>query len=130
MHHLPERNKKILIQKIRYYKDLHFPGKGSGMRLADEVGVTPQAISNWLSGKRLPTATQLYRLAKVFDVSPLELCVGRSKNASSKELDHIETLFSLLNQCENLFSCTANLHIREKKLSEIKHILKMELDGD
>lgn len=108
---------------------MHFPGKGSGMRLADEVGVAPQMISNWLSGKRLPTTMQLYRLAKVFDVSPLELCGVNVKSTPSKEPSHIEILFSLFNQCENLFSRTDNLHIRDKKLREIKSIMLNEL-GD
>ena len=128
MRHLPERNKKILVKKIRYYQQLHFPGKGSGMRLADEVGVAPQMISNWLNGKRLPTTMQLYRLSKVFDVSPLELC-GLSKSASPKKLDHIETLFLLLDRCKTLFSRTVNVHIRERKLKEIKSMLLNELEG-
>ena len=126
MQHLPKRNKEILVKKIRYYKDLHFPGKGSGMRLAEEVGVAPQMLSNWLSGKRLPTSMQLYRLSKAFDVSPLELCGIRSKN---KEPDHIETLFSLLAQCQKLLSRTGNFNIQRKKLKEVKTILDKELDG-
>lgn len=124
MQHLPKRNKEILVKKIRHYKELHFPGKGSGIRLAEEVGVAPQMLSNWLSGKRLPTAMQLYRLSKVFDVSPLELCGIRSKNLAS---DHIETFFSLLAQCKKLLPGKENSYIRRKTLKEVKAIIKEEL---
>lgn len=127
MQHLPERNKKILAKKIRYYMDLHFPGKGSGIRLAEEVGIAPQMLSNWLSGRRLPTVMQLYRLSKVFDVSPLELCGIRSKNTSAREQNHIETLFSLLGQCKKILSRTDNSNIQRRKIEEIKLIICNEL---
>ena len=58
MYALPARNKKILVRKIRHYKKLCFPGKGSGARLADEIGVPPQTVSNWLNGCRTPTSEQ------------------------------------------------------------------------
>lgn len=127
MNHLPERNKKALAKKIRYYKDLHFPGKGSGQRLADEVGVAPQTISNWLSGRRLPTIAQLYSLAKVFDVSPLELCGATSKNKSHSGGNHISMLAYLLNHGENSIPHTVNSNIKDKIIKELKHVIGMEL---
>lgn len=127
MNHLPRRNKKVLAEKIRYYKNLHFPGKGSGQRLADEIGVAPQVISNWLSGRRLPTVMQLYHLAKVFDVSPLELCGVKSKVDSNSQFRHISMLINFLEQGKTEISHTANSHIKGKIIRELKSVIDNEL---
>lgn len=130
MYRLPIRNRKALVKNIRYYKKLHFPGKGSGMRLADEAGVLPQTISNWLKGTRFPTFEQLYRLAKVFDVSPLALCGMHEDDGYSRKTAHIAILRSVLECQKNALECDVNPHVIEKFLTEIKCLVENELASD
>lgn len=124
MYRLSTRNKAILAKKIRYYKDLHFPGKGSGIRLADEVGVPPQAISNWLNGSRQPTAIQLYRLAIAFNVSPLELCgfpKGKAPAAKSAEISILHDILTMMREAKKR---NANPHITAKAMNEFNSLLE------
>ncbi len=130
MYRLPARNRKALVKNIRHYKNLHFPGKGSGLRLADEVGVPPQAISNWLKGTRLPTFMQLYRLAKVFDVSPLELCGIHEEGGYSRKTAHVAILHSVLTYHKYALECDVNPHVIVKFLTEIKCLIENELEDD
>lgn len=44
--------------------------------LAEKIGVAQSAISAWLSGKKEPSITSLWKLADFFDVSIDEL-IGR-----------------------------------------------------
>lgn len=127
MIHLPQRNKIILIENIRRHKMKNFPGKGSGIRLAEEIGVTPQTISNWLNGSRLPTMSQMYCLAKAFDVSPLELCGMRKKYSEHPKTEHISILIKLLRRCEKDILQNVNPRIIHKFLLEIKDLIKNEL---
>lgn len=130
MYRLPARNRNALIKNIRRFKELHFPGKGSGIRFADEAGVSPQTVSNWLGGRRVPTFMQLYRLAKVFGVSPLELCGLRGERAYSRNTAHISILHSLLECQEDAIKCGVNPHVTENFLTEIKDLINKELEGD
>ena len=124
---MPQRNKTILAGKIRHYMRKCFPGKGSGIRLAEEIGTTPQTISNWLNGSRLPTLKQMYRLAKAFDVSPFELCGIRKKHTRNQKTVHLDVLTSLLQHCENDIARGANPRITRKFLLSIKGIIENDL---
>lgn len=127
MFYLPAKNKKILTKNIQQYKKLHFSGKGSGVRLAEEVGVAPQTVSNWLSGRRLPTLTQIFRLAKEFEISPLKLCGVRDKYVYSRQFAHLTIFHTIIRYQEHMLNCNANHHITKKFLYELKFILKEEL---
>lgn len=130
MRHLPTRNKKTLAQNIGRYKQMHFPGKGGGLRLAEEAGVPPQMVSNWLSGSRTPTLRQLYRLSKAFDVSPLELCGINIKETTawSWETAHIVLLHALMTRHKKSLECNANGSEILKFLKEFKEIAIQELE--
>ena len=43
------------------------------MQIADAMGVKQPQVSNWLNGKRLPTATNLIKLADILELYPEEL---------------------------------------------------------
>ncbi len=124
---IPQQCKSTLAGKIRRYKGECFPGKGGGVRLAEEIGVTPQSISNWISGSRLPTMNQLYRLAKAFDVSPLELCGIRSRRATNPKTMHITVLQKLLQYCEKDIDNNANTRITRKFLLSVICIINNDL---
>lgn len=128
MLYLPARNRKILLKNIHHYKKMHFPGKGSGLRLADEVGVAPQTVSNWLSGRRIPTFHQLYRLAKTFNISPLKLCGIKERSEYFRNSAHILILRALLEYQEDAIKGGANPHVIANFLTEIKELLNKELD--
>ena len=97
---LPTRNKKILVRKIRNHKKRCFPGKGGGVRLAAEIGVPPQTVSDWLNGRRTPTFRQIYLLTKTFNVSPIELCGIREKDRPTRNAADSALLRSLLEVLE------------------------------
>lgn len=130
MYQLPQKNKEILIKNIRRYKQKSFPGKGSGIRLAEEIGTTPQMISNWLNGSRLPTITQLYRLATAFEVSPLELCGIRVKRNLTLESAHVSVLINVLHHCEKDILTGVNPRITRKFLMLAKSIIDKEIIDD
>ena len=129
MYHLPPKNKRILTKNIRRYKNLLFKGKGSGARLAEEVGVPPQTLSNWLNGKRHPTLQQLYRLSVAFNVNPMELCGIRDDTKYSRKTAHVALILAIMNQYKDALECNVNPHVIKKILSEIKSIMEKEL-GD
>lgn len=85
---MPEFTSKervALGKKIREGKDKFFPGRGGCGRLAGELGITPQLLSHWMSGRRLPEPAQMAALAKLFNVSILKLCslpqISKTKGA-------------------------------------------------
>jgi len=127
MYRLTARQKTILTKKIRHYKNVHFPGKGGGSRLAGEVGVPPQTLSNWLSGSRRPTFIQLYRLAITFNVSPLELCgIQRDKSPLRNDAD-ISILHDILSIMREAEKGNANPRITAKVMNDIKVLIEQAI---
>jgi len=128
MYHLPAKNKGILTKNIRKYKERFFKGKGGGARLAEEAGVPPQTVSNWLSGKRHPTLRQLYRLSIAFGVNPMELCGIRDNIKYSRKTAHVTLILAIMNQYKDALECNVNPHAIKKILSEINDIMEKELN--
>ena len=128
MYALPARNRKILARKIRHHKRLCFPGKGSGVRLADEIGVSPQTISNWLNGSRTPTFEQLYLLAKTFNVSPLELCGIKEIEKTPRNAADISLLRSLLDIFEHAMEHDDSIRSSVKAMKSINNIVFNEME--
>lgn len=127
MYRLTARQKAILAKKIRHYKKLHFPGKGSGARLAEEVGVPPQTISNWLSGSRQPTFTQLYRLAIAFKISPLELCGVRKEKPPSRKDAELSILHDMLTMMRDAGKGNANPRVTAKVMNDFKLLIEQAI---
>ena len=124
MYRLSARNKAVLAKKIRHYKQLHFPGKGGGARLAAEIGVPPQTVSNWLSGTRQPTFSQLYRLAIAFNVSPLDLCGIRKDKPPQRESPEVSTLRDILAMMRDAEKSGVNPRVTAKALKDFKMLLE------
>lgn len=74
MPELTATQRRDLGRKIREGKERLYPGRGGCGRLAAELGITPQTLSHWMNGNRLPEPGHLAMLAKLFHVSILELC--------------------------------------------------------
>lgn len=127
MYRLSARQKAVLAKKIRHYKELHFPGKGSGARLAMEIGVPPQTVSNWLSGSRQPTPPQLYRLAVAFKVSPLELCGFRKEKAPPPKAAEASILHDMATMMRDSGKGGANTRVTAKALRDFKDFLEEAL---
>ena len=67
--------------------------------LADKIGVTDRAVSNWENGRRLPDYTLLKSLSKELDVSLNELLSGEKineKEALEKADENIMKLADLI----------------------------------
>ena len=128
MYALPTRNKKILAKKIHHYKKLCFPGKGSGVRLADEIGVHPRTVSNWLNGSRTPTVEQLYLLAKTFDVSPLELCGITEIGKTPRNMADIALLRNLMDMLEYSTKHDDSFRATIKAMKSINSIVFNEME--
>lgn len=74
MAQLGAKHRTQLGKKIREYKDRMFPERGSGKKLAELLGISPQLLSNWMHGSKEPTPVQLAELAELFNTSIQELC--------------------------------------------------------
>lgn len=74
MPELTSKERAALGRNIRKGKDKYFSGRGGCGRLAAELGVTPQVLSHWMAGRRVPEPAQMAALAKVFNTSILKLC--------------------------------------------------------
>ena len=71
--------------------------KGKNMtqrELAEKVGVTDRAISNWENGRRLPDLSLISLVSSELDVSVAELLNGRKLN--KEELEELKTTIDKL----------------------------------
>ncbi len=128
MHHLPARNKEMLFEKIRHYKEQCFPGPGGGQRLADAIGVLPQTVSYWLNGSRMPTFEQLYRLAILFRVSPLDLCGFKSSEKPNRSPAGIALLRESLNMLEHDATHNVDRRVTVKTLNRVSALLSNRIE--
>ncbi len=85
------KHRAALGKKIREGKDRLFPGRGGCSKFAHELGITPQLLSHWMNGNRVPDPGQLAALAKLFNISILELCSlpkirGKGKQYSAYDI--------------------------------------------
>lgn len=74
---LMAKEKKAIVRNIKLHKKRLYSERGGGARLAKELGVSPQLLSQWTNGARVPALDKLITLAEVFGISIQELC-GRS----------------------------------------------------
>lgn len=71
---LMAKERKALVRNIKKHKKRLYPERGGGNRLAKQVGVSPQLLSQWINGVRVPALDKLIALAEVFEISIQELC--------------------------------------------------------
>lgn len=66
-------------------KSLRKTKKYNQQQVADKLGITRQAYTNYESGKRVPEVQTLEKLAQLFDVS-VDYLLGRSANPEAEML--------------------------------------------
>jgi transcriptional regulator with XRE-family HTH domain len=70
---LPRHDVVLIGNNIQHFLEVkHWPAR----ELAQQIGVSPQAVSQWLSHQTTPTARRLAQIADVFQVSVDELGRG------------------------------------------------------
>lgn len=74
MSKLTQREKKAVVKNIRLHRKRLYSERDGGNRLAKELNVSPQLLSQWSNGTRTPTLEKLIALSEVFNVSIQELC--------------------------------------------------------
>lgn len=74
MQTLNHKQRKNLAKNINAYCAKVFPGTKGEHRLAERLGVSPQAVIYWMKGTHIPTLGNLYQLSLVFETSMHELC--------------------------------------------------------
>ena len=75
-----------LIEQMRKEKNM------TQADLADAVGVSKQAVSNWERGKRCPDVTLIEDLSRVLGVSPAEIIRGERAPESSVSAPEVTQL--------------------------------------
>ena len=106
MQTLTKTQLKQLAVNIRSCRDKYFPERGGGNRLAKAIGVSPQLMSQWVNGARMPPVEKLHALAKVFGISMQALCglpeaakpPRRLTKLQQGRLAAIDTMILLLNR--------------------------------
>lgn len=79
------KQRKSIALNIRNAMEKSFPGKGSGKRLAAELGVAPSAVSQWATGKKVPSLSSLYAMSRLFGIPLHRLCdlpAGKGKDTA------------------------------------------------
>ena len=84
--------------------------------LAEKLGVTDRAISNWENGRRLPDLSLISLVANELDVSVAELLNGRKLN--KEELEELKTTIDKLLEYNTVEEI--------KKIKKIYSILKLQ----
>lgn len=114
---LTERLSRLRIAKKRTHQDL-----------ADYLGITRQAYSNYESGKRDVDTSTLNKLADYYDVS-IDYLLGRSNNPSRAEESNDPEIAELLEELRQKgaeLEATALLRTASKMNKEqLKDILKV-----
>ncbi|MDR0362994.1 MAG: helix-turn-helix transcriptional regulator [Planctomycetota bacterium] len=119
------KQQKQLARKIRACKNKRFPERGGGKELAALLGVSPQLLTNWMAGTRLPSALQLAKMARIFDISIQELCSLPCEKRKSKVPDLV---VSLTKYHEGATRKGVNNHEERKRLNMICSFIYNELE--
>lgn len=97
MSKLTQREKKSVVRNIKLYKKRLYPERGGGNRLANELGISPQLLSQWVKGTRTPTLEKLIVLADVFNISIQELCGQPNPPAHDNAINVHDAIIMLSN---------------------------------
>ncbi len=90
MQTLTKSQLKRLAENIRSCRDKQFPERGGNNRLAKAIGVSPQMLSQWVNGARMPPIEKLQALANVFGLSIQALCGLPEEAKPPKRLTKIQ----------------------------------------
>jgi transcriptional regulator with XRE-family HTH domain len=117
-------------KKIREGKDRLFPSRGGCTKLADELGISPQLLSHWMSGNRVPEPGQLVALAKLFNISILELCSLPKPKRMRKPLSAYDIIGDVTNTRKEVSKTGKNRRLLADRTSMLKTLIEKELYGN
>lgn len=115
-------------ERIRQGKDAFFPGRGGCGKLAERLGVTPQLLSHWMRGNRIPEPEQLAALAKLFETSILELCSFPKIRRTSKPPSALDVIIDVTNNRKNAVKTGKARRKFNKETASLKSLIKNELE--
>lgn len=84
-----ELSRKIFAKNLRFY--VNQSGKMQ-RTIAEDVGVTPTALSDWLAGKRYPRIDGIEKLAAYFGVRKSDLIEDRVQAPEQQQNDVLADL--------------------------------------
>jgi transcriptional regulator with XRE-family HTH domain len=122
-------------ENLRTYRDRMFPGWGGLGRFAKAAGVSPDALSRWMSGKQIPTMARLNALAKALGVEVGDL-YGRQKTENSGDspdivqgqIAVIDTLLLVLTYNKRMLLGEADATRHKEGFRIIRELLRSELE--
>ena len=97
--------------------------------VAEQLGVSRQAVSKWETGQTEPTANNLIRLAEVFEINLSEL-VGSSE--SNKKPEHQEKTIRIISKKKLIVCLTTGIAciVLAGIIMSINYIRKLPVDWD
>ena len=120
------KEKKAVVRTIKAYKKRLFSERGGGNRLARELGISPQLLSQWTNGARFPTTEKLVALAEVFGITIQELCGRERADALDAELNFYDAVIILSEQLKKKGKIKKN----DKSLNTVKRFIERMLEGN
>ena len=126
MSKLSLKDKKAVIRNIKLHKKQMFPERGGGNRLARELGISPQLLSQWTNGARFPTTEKLIALAEVFGITIQELCGRERADVLDAELNFYDAVIMLSEQLKKKGKIKKN----DKSLNTVKRFIESMLEGN
>lgn len=122
------KQRRKLGQTIRDHKEKKFPGRGGGNRLAQELGIRPQLLSQWIGGVKEPTMLQLYALAKAFGISIQELCAMPKIKKSKGKVTGLDMVSEITDLYKLAHINKISAQRERRFLTTIKSMISNELD--
>lgn len=122
------KERVALGRKIREGRNKYFPGRGGCSRLARELGITPQLLSHWMSGRRLPEPMQIAELAKLFNISIMQLCSLPKIRKTREPPSSYAVIIDLLKKYIEMRLSPKGRKNIDKPLKEIIAYLEKEFD--
>lgn len=119
------KQKKQFARNLRALKDKAFPHRGGGKQIAAMLGVSPQLLSNWINGSRVPSALHLAKLAKIFNVSLQELCALPKAKQRQSAWKAITDLTRLQEQARRK---DGNKHLNKTRLHTLNNLINNMLE--
>lgn len=124
MNNFTANQRKQLAKKIRACKNKMFPEHGGGKKLAAMLDISPQLLTNWMGGTRLPSLVELAKLARIFNISIHELC---SLPYSKRKSTAPDLIASLTKYHDKAHARGITAYAERKRLKSINSFINSEL---
>ncbi len=96
MDYLADTEKWVFAENLRKYREQAFPGWGGLGRFAKAAGVSSYTLSQWMSGKQMPSTARIHALAKVLGVEAGELYTPQAPEAETSIPDFVQEQIAVI----------------------------------